>query len=597
MATSYEIDEPLSEVELELLESVLSRKTYRVRPVITEHSTPTDMLAAAAQLCRDAFATIDTDTIRGGEGALTGRVSSVEELRSLEETIRAAAVTGSVVQGAAAIAMARYAAIDREVIDSDTGFCVPVERHIGHQADFADTDLAAACQLAPRTASTRLGAAVTACTKTPRLVEAAVAGGVPFWKVNLVASELTDATSTTAALVENELLGSRGFASWGFQKLKSTVRALVTRWEADAAKQTRKRTAREATGVWAEGSDIPGLSELRAVGPADQIAKIHAALDQLADTWRKHPEQHAQAHPEQYPQDPQRGPEQGSEPGSAFKPTVKPTLGQLRLDALCDLVTQGCDIGVHLVIHVPFQRQNNSSNVADNRDDGSISGGADDSHNDADNSCGATESDRSDASPGPVGSDASTDPPGSSAPPKPPRPAPDHEHDDDQDDQHGPSDAAGRGSTRTDWAEIPGIGFVAPDTVNALVERFGCRLTRVLFDTDTGITAETASARYEPPPKVREFVQLRDRSCRFPGCSRPAIRCDEDHVEEWPNGDTKGANLAAMCRHHHDAKTKGHWDVEMTDDGICTWISRTGRRYTTYPDTDTGRRSDSSGPH
>ena len=64
MTTSYEIDEPLSEVELELLDSVLSRKTYRVRPVITKHSTPTDMLAAAAQLCRDAFAKIDTDTIR-----------------------------------------------------------------------------------------------------------------------------------------------------------------------------------------------------------------------------------------------------------------------------------------------------------------------------------------------------------------------------------------------------------------------------------------------------------------------------------------------------------------------------------------------------
>ncbi|REF30431.1 hypothetical protein [Calidifontibacter indicus] len=188
MTTSYEIDEPLSEVELELLESVLSRKTYRVRPVITEHSSPTDMLAAAAQLCRDAFAKIDTDTIRAtdspsGDGARLSdghplsRLSSVEELRSLEETIRAAAVTGSVVQGAAAIAMARYAAIDREVIDSDTGFAVPVERPLGHRADFADTDLAAACQLAPRTASTRLSAAVTACTKTPRLVEAAVAGG------------------------------------------------------------------------------------------------------------------------------------------------------------------------------------------------------------------------------------------------------------------------------------------------------------------------------------------------------------------------------------------------------------------------------------
>ncbi|REF30432.1 hypothetical protein DFJ65_1438 [Calidifontibacter indicus] len=421
---------------------------------------------------------------------------------------------------------------------------------------------------------------------------------MPFWKVSLVASELADATTTTAAMVEAELLGSRGFGSWGFQKLKSTVRALVTRWEADAAKQSKKRTAREATGVWADASDIPGLSELRAVGPADQIAKIHAALDQLADTWRKHPEQHAEAHPEHYPQDPQQGSEQGSEAGAAFKPTVKPTLGQLRLDALCDLVTQGCDIGVHLVIHVPFERTNATS---DNHDGSSDCSNNDSRNNESRNNGSAGGADgrgtsgaasstearaaeacddnrrRTDTAGPPENSwatDESDEPPGSTRPPG--------------------GDA--RGSTRTDWAEIPGIGLVAPDTVDALVERFGCRLTRVSFDADTGITAETSSARYEPPPKVREFVQLRDQSCRFPGCSRSAIRCDEDHVDEWPTGDTKGANLAAMCRHHHDAKTKGHWDVEMTDDGICTWISRTGRRYVTYPDTDTGRCSNPPDP-
>ena len=67
-------------------------------------------------------------------------------------------------------------------------------------------------------------------------------------------------------------------------------------------------------------------------------------------------------------------------------------------------------------------------------------------------------------------------------------------------------------------------------------------------------------------------------------CTRTATRCDIDHVIEWPQGPTAVQNLAALCRHHHDAKTKEHWDYEMSDDGVCTWTSRTGRTYVTYPD-------------
>ena len=115
---------------------------------------------------------------------------------------------------------------------------------------------------------------------------------------------------------------------------------------------------------------------------------------------------------------------------------------------------------------------------------------------------------------------------------------------------------------------MSGVGLVHPDTIGDLVDTFGCRPTRVLIDADTEVVADTASAKYEPPPRIREFVHLRDQSCRFAGGNRPALRCDEDHVQEWPTGDTKGANLAAMCRHHHDAKTKGRWDFEMTDGGV-----------------------------
>ncbi|RYG77933.1 HNH endonuclease [Yimella sp. RIT 621] len=136
----------------------------------------------------------------------------------------------------------------------------------------------------------------------------------------------------------------------------------------------------------------------------------------------------------------------------------------------------------------------------------------------------------------------------------------------------------------TGWARIAGIGFIPPEVLDALIDQFGRRLTRALVDADTGVTCETSTTAYEPTPRIREFVQQRDQTCRFPMCTRTAIRCDIDHVIEWPQGPTVGHNLAALCRHHHDAKTKKHWDYHMSDDGVCTWTSRTGRTYITYPD-------------
>ena len=60
------------------------------------------------------------------------------------------------------MAMARYAAIDEELVDSDAGVTAKVEHPLGHQASFADTDLAAAFQMAPRTASSKLSNSIDA---------------------------------------------------------------------------------------------------------------------------------------------------------------------------------------------------------------------------------------------------------------------------------------------------------------------------------------------------------------------------------------------------------------------------------------------------
>ncbi|MDX6264978.1 MAG: hypothetical protein QOH84_6666, partial [Kribbellaceae bacterium] len=77
---------------------------------------------------------------------------------------------------------------------------------------------------------------------------------------------------------------------------------------------------------------------------------------------------------------------------------------------------------------------------------------------------------------------------------------------------------------------------------------------------------------------------LRDRTCQFPGCNRPAEYTDLDHrVAFHAGGRTTAANLWCLCRHHHRLKHEGGWHVHPNPDGTHTWTSPTGRRYRNNP--------------
>jgi hypothetical protein len=77
---------------------------------------------------------------------------------------------------------------------------------------------------------------------------------------------------------------------------------------------------------------------------------------------------------------------------------------------------------------------------------------------------------------------------------------------------------------------------------------------------------------------------MRDRHCRFPGCTIPAGRCDVDHNLPWPHGPTCECNLCALCRHHHRLKTHGRWRITNHGNGSLTWTTPTGRTINCLPD-------------
>ena len=70
------------------------------------------------------------------------------------------------------------------------------------------------------------------------------------------------------------------------------------------------------------------------------------------------------------------------------------------------------------------------------------------------------------------------------------------------------------------------------------------------FETGTGPCAHTRETRgYRPSATLRHLIKIRDRRCSFPGCSRQAVRCDDDHTITYDQGGrTCECNLSPLCK-------------------------------------------------
>ncbi|WP_322921026.1 HNH endonuclease signature motif containing protein [Nocardioides renjunii] len=113
--------------------------------------------------------------------------------------------------------------------------------------------------------------------------------------------------------------------------------------------------------------------------------------------------------------------------------------------------------------------------------------------------------------------------------------------------------------------------------------------TKVTIKPVIDLTAELTSPGYDIPDRIREQIILRDRTCVFPWCTRPARACDIDHVIAYDHdaagegrtqpGPTVSSNLAPECRWHHRLKTHTAWRYEVTAPGVYEWTSPHGHRY------------------
>lgn len=93
------------------------------------------------------------------------------------------------------------------------------------------------------------------------------------------------------------------------------------------------------------------------------------------------------------------------------------------------------------------------------------------------------------------------------------------------------------------------------------------------------------TAGHDPSSLLRHLVQVRQRTCSFPGCRRPSTRCDLDHTRAYDQGGrTCECNLSPLCRRHHRAKQAAGWRLEQPQPGILTWHLPHQRSYQQAPE-------------
>jgi hypothetical protein len=117
----------------------------------------------------------------------------------------------------------------------------------------------------------------------------------------------------------------------------------------------------------------------------------------------------------------------------------------------------------------------------------------------------------------------------------------------------------------------------------AVVADVAAQYTRYLRGDRSTRAAQDPTARFAGAV-LRRHVQIRDRSCVYPGCRGTARSADLDHtIDHGHGGATTGANSGPLCRHDHRLKHDGRWRLHQPTPGHFTWISPMGRAYRTQP--------------
>ncbi|WP_353813627.1 HNH endonuclease signature motif containing protein [Agromyces sp. SYSU T00266] len=133
-------------------------------------------------------------------------------------------------------------------------------------------------------------------------------------------------------------------------------------------------------------------------------------------------------------------------------------------------------------------------------------------------------------------------------------------------------------------AELDGYGPIDAETAR-IIAAHAPTVRRLLVDPETGAALSYGRTSYRVGADLAGYLRVRDGRCRFPGCTRRAVRSDIDHTTAWAHGGgTEADNLAHLCRRHHRLKHESGWRVAQEPGGVIRWTSPAGHVLRTHPE-------------
>ena len=132
-------------------------------------------------------------------------------------------------------------------------------------------------------------------------------------------------------------------------------------------------------------------------------------------------------------------------------------------------------------------------------------------------------------------------------------------------------------------APLEGYGPISPDAAREIAGH-APSFTRLLTHPETGVVLSLGKTQHKNTKAMKKWLLVRDETCRFPGCSRPAVTSDVDHTTPWAGGgNTDCDNLSHLCEPHHRLNHLSQWRVTQEPGGVLLWTSPGKRSYRTDP--------------
>ncbi len=132
-------------------------------------------------------------------------------------------------------------------------------------------------------------------------------------------------------------------------------------------------------------------------------------------------------------------------------------------------------------------------------------------------------------------------------------------------------------------ALLDGYGPIDAETARRLAAH-APSFVRLLTHPVSGTVLDVDRTSYRPPADLKRWLEVRDGTCRFPGCNRRAVGCEADHSFDWQYlGRTAHDNLGHLCALHHHLKHETSWSARHLADGVFEWRSPAGRIHVTHP--------------